>query len=311
MRGGYRVRLESSGETGRAEEALSPLLQREAREAAERWLARFAPVLDPVDQQEVKELKRRVGLIDALQQDEQRVEDDLVWAGDAQDETLLATVRSARAELESRERELRSRIAELAPGSPEGVVNLERLQARLAEAAARREVEEVAPSASLDGRLELQTAPAQPGAVVGAGIFGAGWLSFTVFHMTIMIGGMWRAFGPAALFLLLFYSIFLAVGIGVLYSAWRASCREEIELDGLDLLIRRTNRVTTRAQRYRVDPGARVSLESTNVRQSGPINMELALVCDGGKEIRFASGRPSLQLKRMADQINAYLARQT
>jgi hypothetical protein len=91
----------------------------------------------------------------------------------------------------------------------------EQLREKLARRAAQSEVNDII-GKNLDQPFQAITRQRSIPAALGAGIFGIAWTSFTTVHAFFMIGGMMQAFGWGALFLLLFYSLFWAVGLGML-----------------------------------------------------------------------------------------------
>ncbi|MCG9896290.1 MAG: hypothetical protein MH204_12525, partial [Fimbriimonadaceae bacterium] len=148
-----------------------------------------------------------------------------------EDSDLVGTFQSAVGQLDSLESEIRRGIAMVSPGDPEGEADLDRLQARLEERAARQELGLTAADLQSGTFEEVVSHPNWAAAGMQI-IFSLGWNAFTAVHMTFMIGGMWRAFGPIALALALFYAIFFAAGIGMLWSAWQAASKKTLRLDG-------------------------------------------------------------------------------
>lgn len=94
----------------------------------------------------------------------------------------------------------------------------EQLREKLARRAAQSEVNDII-GTDLNQPFRAITRQRNIPAALGTGIFGVAWTSFTTVHAYFMIGGMMQAFGWAALFLLLFYSLFWAVGFGMLATA--------------------------------------------------------------------------------------------
>lgn len=292
---------------------LSPLLHREAVEAAHRWLARFAPLLDGVDGLTLAESRQRLQSVDGLRADGQAALVRLVSHATVADQTLVDTLRSSLSELTALETDLRRRLGLLAPGDPNGQVDLEALQARLAENAARREVGSWVPQTGLtQGPLELKTSPPN---WAGAGfmlLFGLGWTSFTTIHAFFFIGGFWRVIGPFALLFLLFYSMFWAVGFAMLAGALLSLCDEQVTLDGRRLTLSRKLFGFTWKRDYTLMEGTRARLIDPLLKnkQQGQFGRQkdVALTDERGKEVRFASGRPRDEQERLIMRLNEYLS---
>jgi len=290
----------------------SPLLLREAKDYATRWLTRFAPFLDGPEQLGAQDCRDRLALTPELRAEGEAALASLEAQATPLEAPLLETLRTALGELEHRERDLRRRLAYLAPGDPQGEVDLTEIQARLAEAQARREVESLSPQSTLDGtaRLELQTSPGNRAAAVGSGIMGAGVLAFTTVHAIFMIGGMMMAFGPLALFMLAFYAIFWFAAYSLLAAAYRIGSRETVELAGRELTVRRQFGPWKSERKHLLGPHSRAHLVAASLRQEGSDAKEATLTDDAGGEIRLASGRPELEQERLVQRLNEYLAAQ-
>ena len=105
----------------------------------------------------------------------------------------------------------------------------EQLREKLARRAAQTEVNDII-GKEIEQPLEATTRHRNIPAAIGTGLFGIAWTSFTTVHAFFMIGGMMQAFGWAALFLLLFYSMFWAAGFGMLATAAVSLGTENIDL---------------------------------------------------------------------------------
>jgi hypothetical protein len=290
----------------------SPLLNREARAGVERWLARFSPYLDSLESLPGEDCRKRLEELPALRADGQMALERLDQQAAQADAPLVETMRSALAELDNLEGDLRTRLGYLQPGDPEGRVDLEQIQAKLAATAARREVSSWSPTDTLlEGRLQLETSPPNWGAAIGLLIFSLGWNSFTTIHAVLFIGGFMRVIGLFALFFLLFYSMFWAVGLAMAWGAYLSACREQIVLDGRKLTLTRKLLGMELKREYTLMEGARARLidpmmKSKNGSTSGS-GKDLALLDERGKEIRFASGRTILEQERLMRRLNEYL----
>lgn len=286
-------------------------LNREVVREAHQWLVQFSPLLDEVDVLSAEACRDRLRAIPALRDSGDRVALRLKEHADADDAPLLQTLQGALRELDALEEELRRRLARVDPDDPQSSVDLDSIQARLAEAAARREVVEVvgyaAPGAA---GMEVRTSAPNWGAALMTGLFSFGWLSFTTVHAFFMIGGMSRAFGWMALGLLGFYAIFFAVGIGMAWAAVISACEEHLSVEGDELVLTRRLAGQTWKKRHKLgrDSRAHVTLNVTRTSNSGSMSSFYGYVLDReGREIKFGAGRSKSELERMASQLNVYL----
>jgi hypothetical protein len=288
---------------------LSPLLQREAREAANRWLVQFTPLLDDPQALNAAACRQRIGQADALRASGERVLKDLEDYPGPEDAELLTTLREAVQQLDGLQEALKLRLGVLAPGDPASTVDPVALRARLEAVAARQEVQSWAgPKSSLSlDRLELETYRGSFLAGLFPGIFAFGWLSFTTVHACFMIGGAVRTFGLGGLLLLGFYSIFWAVGIGMAWAAVRAASTETVTLEDCTLTLRRSHPLFKSVKSFTLGPKSRVYFATPNVRQEGSTAQELAILDATGREVRLANGCPHIQQKELLAQINDYL----
>lgn len=140
------------------------------------------------------------------------------------------------------------------------------------------------------------------------GLFSAGWLTFTTLHALVMIRGTSQIFGFGALFLLLFYGIFWAVGLGMAWAAVMAASQETLTLEGDQITLTRRLMAWRWTRRFTVRRDSRAVLLPANVRQSGSNAMEVALYDGEGKEVRFASGRPLLEQEKLVERLNTHLS---
>ncbi|MEQ1935373.1 MAG: hypothetical protein ABL962_16055, partial [Fimbriimonadaceae bacterium] len=147
------------------------------------------------------------------------------------------------------------------------------------------------------------------------GLFSVGWLSFTTFHATLMIGGFKQAFGWGALALLGFYAIFFAVGIGMAIAGANAASREEIVLDGYDLTVTKTLAGWIRKKTHRLGPDSIAEISTTtpttmNNRNSRPVPC-IALNDAEGNAVTLGLGGTDAMRAANIERINAYLAAQS
>lgn len=167
--------------------------------------------------------------------------------------------------------------------------------------------------------LKLKLSPGNLAGAAFIGLFGLGWTGFTAFHATLMIGGMFSAFGWPALLLLLFYAIFFAVGFGMFAAAYHAAASEEIELDGRELTVRKTLFGIQREKRYRLpkDAKAEAMAKVMEVENEGfrPTNSKktvsaIVMTDEDGRQITFGSGATELAREKSVERLNAYIPTQ-
>lgn len=284
----------------------------QARDAANAWIARFAPLVMGDEVLTASEVRDRLATVESLRSSGAEVRRSLQVYGSDSDWELSSTLERAVGQLDSVEEGLRRQLGMLAPGDPEGRADLDRLNERLTERSARQDL-------GLDGEsempavLEERTSPANWAAAGGIGLFGIGWTSFTTFHAFFMIGGMMQAFGFAALALLGFYAIFFAVGFAMLGAAVNAASDESIVLDGRTLTVRRKLGPWVRRKRHLLGPDAKASIGKVNAVKMGAGNsnaVQPAIVVPDaeGRPVSFGAGKSADQRKRLRDRINAYLA---
>jgi len=287
--------------------------EEEARDAMRAWVARFAPLLmvPPVGDQEIRE---RLRLVESLRGEIPTVERAKIQLLTMEDDELVRTFNQARDQIVALERDLRRRLAAASPGDPESEPPLDALQDRLAETAARIEM---GVDAFHSGEpLDIVTSPANWGAGVGLLVFSLGWNAFTTFHATMMIGGMWKAFGPGALALLLFYAIFWSVGFGMLWAAFVAAAAERIRVNGNELEVERKLGPFQWTRRYKVN--CRLPVAIGTVQDNGPRPKNSAprmLPCliftdEQGQPVHIARGVSDARRTELARQLNGYLEQQ-
>lgn len=292
------------------ESEASEFRERLRREALA-WIAKFEPLLSDDPALTVSELRERLRRLETLE----RSAPDLFLlksSADHEDQRLIETVAAAQRQIPTLEEGLRRRLSQLVPGDPAGRVDLERFRDRLAEIEARRELGlGVGPSAS--GSLELKTSPGNLAGAAFLGLFGLGWTAFTTVHAVLMVGGMWRAFGPLAVALLLFYAIFWAVGIGMLVGAFHTASDESIELVGNLLTVRRSLGVFHSESKHILDPTKpareeRITTSMGSVWNQAQRNKAIVLTDQDGRPIAIGMGTTSGHRAEVVRRINAFLA---
>lgn len=226
---------------------------------------------------------------------------------------LSDTFRRALDQLPSLEEDTRKMLAVLRPGDPRGVPNLDALQDRLGEREARQEIGADTLPRATDSLVEIAS-PQQTGAAMGQLIMAVAVLGFVTFHAIAMIGGMWMAFGPAALFLLAFYSIFYFAGFATLSSAFKAGAEEKITLSGRTLVIVRTlGPISTRKDLViAANSEPRIGLPNVVVStRRGQIPQTAILLTDvEGREVAIGMGMTMEMRENLRDKIASYLKMQ-
>ena len=228
--------------------------QAAVRDLANQWLAKFAPLISseslPFEQSVIRE---QISLVSSLRADGPELLRLLQSFQAEPDRQLCETINEAIDQLESIEQPLRKQLAKVAPGDPNGIVDVQSLQERLAERHAKQEIG-ISEASLVPAILEIETSPPNVAAALGAGIFGLAWTGFTTFHCILMIGGMVKTFGFLAFAMLLFYSIFFLVGYAMLAAAANSLGTESIELNGRTLTIRKTLRGWVRSKSHQLSP---------------------------------------------------------
>lgn len=284
----------------------------QARDEANAWMARFAPLVLQTDEPPTESmLRQQIATIESLQSTARTVQTRLASVATTQDLELKSTLERAVGQLQSIEDDVRRQLGKVRPGDPAGIADLDAVNAKLSERLARQEIG--APtSLEVPAVLEMKVSPGNWAAAGGIGLFGFGWTSFTTFHAVLMIGGMSKAFGWGALALLGFYSIFFAVGFSMIYAAINSASTESFTLDGDQLVIRKKLGGWVREKRYTIDPSVKADVESVSntVRmgnQKGPVPM-IALQDKDGRQVTFGQNATPAQRKIICDRINAYIA---
>lgn len=304
-------RLDTDETVASAPAALRNLRRKAARDRANAHLSRFAPLLYALQSDDPQECRSAIASLQQLRKDETETLSELEQYAEPEDAELITTLRSAISQSEVVETQLRQRLSHLEPGAPEGAVNLAALRETLAEVAAKKELAEATGTTFVEeDRLDLTLSQPNWASAAGMGVFGLGWTAFTLFHATLMIGGMMKAFGPAALFMLLFYSIFFMVGFGMLAGAVNALSEETLEVEGDTLTIRRKLGGWTREKQYQLGPNSRAGTGMAQMRAKGQVATEIILTDRNGREFRFGRYCPEHLKREYVTRINNYVKRQ-
>lgn len=293
--------------------ALGPAFEQEenpTRDEMNAWVARFAPLVMAPAPLEADDLRERLELIDGLRRDSERLSTTKSMLREPRDEELVRTFEMALPQLSAIETDLRARLARVAPGDPEGRPDLDTLQDRLQENAARQEMG--LKTDPVPEVLEAVTSVPNWGAAIAMLIPALGVGAFVTVHMLIMIGGMWMAFGPAALALVLFYAIFYAGVVAMCRGAFTAIAEETIRLDSDQLII--TNRLGKYKfeKRHTLDINQKVKeVEHAETNNRTRRFFEVIEVTDpSGRPIHFARGISNAKREDLVRLLNTYLTYQ-
>lgn len=298
-------------------EAFNTDLQTVAREEANRFLAEVSPLLQgETPTENAQGLRNWIQTVERLQGKSARLRMDLELLMDPSDQILKATAVQVLNQLPTLEEDLRKRLARLAPGDPEGRVDLDRLRDRLAEREARQEM---GVSTDLEIPAVLEQKVSDPNWMGGLfmGVFGFGWTAFTTVHAIFMIGGMATAFGWAALGLLAFYSIFFLVGFAMLAGAAASCSTESIRLEGRELTITYQFFGITYRRKATLDPAAKITIgkamtkfKNSTDSDGGGGQRSILLTTAEGKEVSLGANASEVQKEALVKKLTAYLAAQ-
>lgn len=289
-----------------------------AREQVTRWLAQFAPLVDDHSAMSTRAVKAHLKTLGELQGSSDRVLSNFRSMAQPEDYQLLSTLESAVAQLPSIESDIRLRLGDLAPGDPQSAPDLDELQDKLLQRAARIEIGASTLGQPKPINFVLQE-PSKAG-FIGALVFGLGWNGFTLFHAIMMIGGMWKAFGPLALLMLFFYAIFFGVGGLMLYGAYAALFKETIRVEGPEIIITKVGWGRTIEKRHRMNRTARAEVTrnftpvpvmgiKAHPQNSDGKNQSAIVIRDiENKEVVFGMTLPGKTKQDLATQINRHLA---
>ena len=291
-----------------------------ARGAANSWLSQFAPLLKDDEFTSSEECDGALATLKSLRVTGPRALAEINRLGQLSDQSLISTLQQAIRQLDSVEDSVRKRLALVQPGDPDGVVDLVQLQSQLALRAARDEMN--VPRDEGGAILELNLARPNPVAAAGLGLFALAWNSFTLVHMVFMIGGMWHTFGPVALFLLLFYSVFIGAGLAMIIGLLDALSTHTAELNGLNLIVRKRIGGWTRTKAYEIKPSTTAYFGIANVssdddsefryrgQRLSSVKEAITLTDVKDRAVTLATPQNPAEKDRMLKRINMYLASQ-
>lgn len=257
------------------------------------------------------EVRRRIAECLQLREDGRAIESRLS-AISGTDPDLVQTFQKANQQLESIEGDFRRQLGRLAPGDPEGIADLEQINDALAERLARQEIG-MGTDTAVPEVLEMKVGSPNTATAIGMGVFGLGWTAFTTLHAVIMIGGMFAAFGWAALALLAFYSIFFLAGFGMLAAAADAASTENIVLEGRQLTVVKTFGPWIRKKTYQLEPQSEATItqmEGTRMRMgNAPAKPSTVVQFHdvNGNPVGVAAHASDFQRRQVLERVNAYL----
>lgn len=277
----------------------------QARDTVNSWVARFVPLVMEAETLDLPATKEKLDLAEYLNLEAEQVTSCLAQLNALDDAELISTFRQARSQLPAIESDLRRRLGKLSPGHPESAADLTDLQSRLAETAAKIELGVDTTSQSISEFNEV-TSPSNPAAAIGLFIFGLGWNAFTLFHATLMIGGMWMAFGPGALALLLFYAIFFFAGFAMWASAYVSAAEETVQLVGDQLTINRKLGPISTSKTLTVDPSSPATIGRANISSNkNSIPTQAVILTDkSGRPINIALQTTNARRQEICKKIN-------
>ena len=193
---------------------------------AYQWMTRMSPlVLDTPPSTKTAAKRHHADLQQQLQTGRQ-LQSEIATAG--LNPSIVTSIDEAIRHLPDMIRDAEAHITFLETGAANAEDAAEQLREKLARRAAQSEVDDII-GRGFEQPIAARTRHRNIPAAIGTGIFGVAWTSFTTVHAFFMIGGMMQAFGWPALFLLLFYSMFWAVGLGMLATSAASLGTEDID----------------------------------------------------------------------------------
>jgi hypothetical protein len=278
-----------------------PHLVHQPVERANRYLAQFAPLLEMPLPDNAIEAQKRLQVLGPLRDEANFLLIGLRNALSDEDIEIRETVRETLSHLESMHQDCRAMQC-----LEQDSVSIPDLREKMAERSARKEVEEIT-GVALPNTQNILLAPRSIAGFLGMGAFALFWNGFTLVHATFMIGGMYKAVGPAALFLLLFYALFFGAGFAMIAGALNSLATHTLTLSGNQLCITRDFGFTKKERLCSLTRECRVERLATPVKQKGSSGREIAIIASDGKEFRFGGTLSTEQQKDIIAQIKAYL----
>jgi hypothetical protein len=268
---------------------------------AKRYLSHFSSLLEMSSPDNAIEAQKHLQIIEPLRDEANFLVIGLRNALSAEDIELRETVRETLSHLESMHQDCRAK-----QGLEQDPVSILDLREKMAERAARKEVEEIT-GVAVPIAQEILLAPRNIAGFLGMGAFALFWNGFTLVHATLMIGGMYKAVGPVALFMLLFYALFFGAGFAMIGGAANCLATHTLSLSGNQLCITRDFGMTKKQRLCPLTRDCRIERLATPVKQKGSSGREIAIIAPDGKEFRFGGTLSTEQQKDIVAQIKAYL----
>jgi hypothetical protein len=274
-----------------ASEEYALAVPRSGREQAHAWLAQFATLLTNPASLGLEDARRSLELLRILRENAGATAIRLQAEAGPDDMELAGTLREAVGHLDVIEAELKSHLARVAPGDPEGMVDLAAIRSRMAKLAARSEVKT---SPAPISHLKLRVPPMEPasrtsGMVVLCG-YSAAWWALLFPWLLAMQASL---FG-AALFGLVWGALW---ALGLKQFGKNRCAGEEVILYGNNLVILRTFLIWRWKEEHRLAPDSRALHEENR----------LILEDDEGTPVTLARGRYRKGRMILAERINIYL----
>lgn len=277
------------------------------RQSMNRWVAQFAPLVMENRTLTAEDIRLQLAIIRRLKDESERLAVMKSTLTDAEDAELLNTFQLAIRQLPQMETDLRHRLNFMAPGDPESRPCLTMVQDRLQEQAARQEIG----LTSLDSLqpVEAKTADPSAAAAVGIGVIALGWNGFTLFHATIMLGGMLKSFGFLAILMGLFYLPFFAVGLLMVAGVAYALCTETIRLEGNQLTITYQLARLTYRRKHKIDMNQLVKHAEIMDSDSNKMRKQdqIEFTDTNGKPVRLARGLSQSAKESLMHELNTHI----
>jgi hypothetical protein len=266
---------------------------------AERYLARFAPLLEMLPPANDIEAQKRLQTIAQLQEEAHFLLIRLKSALLTEEVTLRETIRETLPHLESM-------ATEMQPTLVRDTVSIPDLREKMAERAARKEVESIT-GVAMPTTQEILIAPRSIPGFLAAGGFALFWNGFTLVHATLMIGGMYKAFGFMAFFMLFFYALFFGAGFAILKTSLNFLATHTLSLTGNQLCLVSDFGKNKKERLFTLNRSCRVERLAGGSKQRGASGKEIAIIDASGREFRFGSTLSTERQKEIVSQLKSYL----
>ena len=252
-----------------------------ALQRADAWLERLRPLFRDDGPLDVADVKASLGLLRELRGVGPEIQKTVSF-----DAARRIGLSEGLVRLDQLERRLRERLTELDPSDPDALAVGQEEIARVAEARSRREGEARLRRLAVTPLEIVLSKPDLAGARAVGG-FALFWNLFTLVHASILLTAFFKAFGPAALVGLLFYSIFFGVGFAVGKAALDALKSESLRLDGDLLVLTSTIGPFKHVKNIVLADNARFQLVKPKVAGKNLPAREFAVLSANGQTVRF------------------------